>query len=217
VLGCSAEGQVLRHKSQLAPRCTSAVSTQATNLGAWPKETPVPAHSRENTAPSFAREKYCPCERRFLLRASFQYTKRPTSRSVSERDNSLSVVSLTLSTTCVLHTSLALCYCSHFEPVHKSLPPQSRHSVTSPAWRSQQRQAIRALTSPHRLYLPGGASSPALCILPLPFPVEHLKPTILITASTCTFPPLRATVCETFGLGTDLATIEGLPSGTTSE
>jgi hypothetical protein len=90
-----------------------------------------------------------------------------------------------LLTTCdILH--------SHFAPAitsYSSTNPDRHsqdHSVSSPAWRSQQRQAIRALTSPHRVYLPGGASTPALCIphLPLPSPVEHLQPAIFTTAST---------------------------------
>lgn len=91
-----------------------------------------------------------------------------------------------------LRPATAVCFAlAHRAP----LTTRQRHWETSPAWRSQLR-LTPVLTSPRRVYLPGGASSPALYIphLPLPSPREHSKLAILTAASTSTFPPLCATL-----------------------
>ena len=88
-----------------------------------------------------------------------------------------SLLTTTTTTVFIPHLrSATYCFCTL---VREPSPPQhsqSRHRETSPAWRSQQRLTL-VPTSPHQVYLPGGASSPALYIphLPLPSLLEHLQ------------------------------------------
>jgi hypothetical protein len=55
---------------------------------------------------------------------------------------------------------------------------------------------------------------PFTCLFPPLLSIRSLKSS---PQPFSTFPPLCATVCETFGLGTNLAAIEGSRSGITSE
>lgn len=123
-----------------------------------------------------------------------------------------------------VYTSLTLCYCRFCTRPRNTSPPQSRHIVreTSPAWRSQQRLTL-VPTSPHQVYLPGGASSPALYIphLPLPSLLESIYSLRFAPHHSFHFAHLSTTFARpcvrSFGLGTDLAAIEGLRSGITSK
>ena len=104
-------------------------------------------------------------------------------------------------TTTVFIPHLRLCYRLCTRPRNTS-PPQSRHIVreTSPAWRSQQRLTL-VPTSPHQVYLPGGASSPALYIphLPLPSLLESIYSLRFAPHHSFHLAPFhrfRATLCE---------------------
>lgn len=111
------------------------------------------------------------CPTSFLLRSACEH------RSRSERGATIFI------TTCPADPSPTITSTTRARATPWITAPdrsddESRHQQTSPRWRSQQRPTLGP-TSPRRVYLPGGASSPALYIplhLPLPSPLEHPQP-----------------------------------------
>ena len=142
------------------------------------------AHSRQNTALSFCREERLPLREalpssRFPLPNITNAPHRGLFRTGARRP--LINCFLPARHYCCVYTSLTLCcYCFCTRPRNLTATVKTNRE-TSPAWRSQQRLTL-VPTSPHQVYLPGGASSPALCIPHLPLP---LLPSLLEASTAC--------------------------------